>query len=102
LPTAVLAMNDFMAAGAMDALREANLRVPDDISVVGFDNRDVSEFVFPKLTTVQIDLKSIGFEAARIAAQKLSGTGEHAGERSVTIPSKMVLRDTVKQIKTAM
>ena len=98
MPTAVLAMNDLMAVGAMDALRENGLRVPGDISVVGFDNREVSDFVFPKLTTVEIDLKAIGYTAAQVVTQKLSGTGEYADENNVTIPSQVVLRDTVKSI----
>jgi len=98
LPTAVLAMNDLMAVGAMDAIRESNLKVPDDISVVGFDNREVSNFVFPKLTTVEIDLKAIGYTAAKMATQKLTGTGEYADLRNVIIPSKLIKRDTVKKI----
>jgi len=95
LPTAVLAMNDLMAVGAMDAIRESNLRVPEDISVVGFDNREVSEFVFPKLTTVEIDLKGIGYAAAQMVTQKLSGTGEYADMRNIVIPSKLLTRETV-------
>jgi len=98
LPTAVIVMNDLMAIGAIDALREAKLRVPEDVSVVGFDNREVSDFVFPKLTTVEIDLKTIGFAAAQVATQKLSGVGEYADKRSVIIPSKLLLRDTVMRI----
>jgi len=98
LPTAVLAMNDLMAAGAMDAIRESNLKVPDDISVVGFDNREVSNFVFPKLTTVEIDLKAIGYTAAQMATQILNGTGEYSETRNVVIPSKLIKRDTVLQI----
>ena len=99
LPTAVLAMNDLMAVGAMDAIRDSGLRVPEDISVVGFDNREVSEFVFPKLTTVEIDLKAIGYTAAQMATQKLSGTGEYAAERNIIIPSRLIVRDTVKNTK---
>jgi len=95
LPTAVIAMNDLMAVGAMDAIKQASLRVPDDISVVGFDNREVSEFVFPMLTTVEIDLKAIGYTAAQMATQKLSGTGEYADTRSIIIPSKLLMRGTL-------
>jgi len=97
LPTAVLAMNDLMAIGAMDAIRDANLKVPEDISVVGFDNREVSNFVYPKLTTVEFDLESIGYTAAEIATQKLGGTGEHAEAQNIIIPSKVIMRDTVSR-----
>ena len=102
LPTAVLAMNDLMAVGAMDAIKEAKLDVPGDVSVVGFDNRDVSEYVFPKLTTVEIDLKAIGFAAAQVATQELCGAGEYAQERSVVIPSGLIIRDTVRRIESKM
>ena len=98
LPTAIFAMNDLMAIGAMDAIREAGLRIPEDISVVGFDNRQVSSFVFPKLTTVEIDLKTIGFTAAQMAVQKLDKAGQYAKEQSVVIPSRIILRDTVARI----
>ena len=98
LPTAVLAMNDLMAVGAMDAIRDAGLSVPGDISVVGFDNREVSEFVFPKLTTVEIDLKTIGYASAQMATQKLSGIGTYANESNITIPSRLIIRNTVKNI----
>jgi len=100
LPTAVLAMNDLMAVGAIDAIREAKLRVPEDISVVGFDNREVSDFVFPKLTTVEIDVKGIGFTAAQKATRMLNGAADMQEERSIVIPSKLILRDTVRVLNT--
>jgi len=95
LPTAVLAMNDLMAVGAMDAIREKNLRIPEDISVAGFDNREVSNYVFPQLTTVEIDMKKIGYTAAQMVTHKLNGTGKYADKRSTIIPSKLILRDTI-------
>jgi len=99
LPTAVLAMNDLMAVGAMDAIRESGLRVPEDISVAGFDNREVSKFVFPKLTTIEIDQKAIGYSAAQMVTQKLSRTGKYANERNIMIPSKLIIRETVATIQ---
>ena len=99
LPTAVLAMNDLMAVGAMDAIREAGLRVPEDISVIGFDNREISAHIFPKLTTAEIDLKAIGFTAAQMAVEKLAGIGQYANNHNIVIPSKLILRDTVMSAK---
>lgn len=52
-PTALLAQNDDMAVGAMTVAREAGLRIPEDLSVVGFDDSDISRLVMPKLTTVR-------------------------------------------------
>jgi len=95
LPTVVLAMNDLMAVGAMDAIRETKLRVPEDISITGFDNREVSDYVFPKLTTVEIDLNGIGYAAAQMVTEKLSGAGKYADRQSIIIPSKLLVRETV-------
>ena len=99
LPTAVLAMNDLMAIGAMDAIREAKLKIPGDISVAGFDNREVSEFVFPKLTTIEIDLKAIGYSSAEMVTHMLNGFDEDNDSRNIIIPSKLLTRETVKRIK---
>ena len=99
LPTAVIAMNDLMAIGAMDALREAGLSVPGDISVVGFDNREVSGFAFPKLTTVDIDLKAIGTTSAQLVSRCLSGKLNINDKKTIIIPSEVIERETVSVAK---
>src|SRR5215467_2183627 len=60
LPTAIVCVNDIMAVGALRELRERGLRVPQDISVTGFDNVKLSEFCYPALTTVHIPRDRIG------------------------------------------
>jgi len=75
------------------------LRVQHDISVAGFDNREISTCAFPKLTTVDIDLKAIGFIAAQMAIEKLSGLGQYAEQQHVIVPGKLVLRDTVAAVR---
>lgn len=94
-PTAVFVMNDLMAIGAMDAARDAGVRVPDDVSIVGFDNREVSEFVYPRLTTAEIDLNAIGFIAAQMTVEKLDGNGCYTDKRRIIVPSNVILRETV-------
>jgi LacI family transcriptional regulator len=94
-PTAVFAMNDLMAAGAMDAIKAANMRIPEDISVFGFDNRELASYLTPRLSTIEIDLKAIGLTAAKIALEQIRGG--YSGETSVVIPSKIIMRDTVLQ-----
>lgn len=59
-PTAIICVNDFMAVGALKELRDRGLRVPEDISVTGFDNISLSEFCYPALTTVHIPRQRIG------------------------------------------
>lgn len=59
-PTAIICVNDIMAVGALRELRERGIRVPQDMSVTGFDNVKLSEFSFPALTTVHIPRERIG------------------------------------------
>jgi DNA-binding LacI/PurR family transcriptional regulator len=65
-PTAVLAMSDAMAIGAMRALRDLGLDVPGDVSVVGFDDIDLAQHVNPPLTTVHQPIRRKGEEAVRV------------------------------------
>jgi DNA-binding LacI/PurR family transcriptional regulator len=55
LPDAIIARNDLQALGVISALRDANVRVPEDVAVVGFDNIEYAEFAAPKLTTIGMD-----------------------------------------------
>ena len=80
-PTAILAMSDVMAIGAMRAIRELGLRVPDDISVVGFDDIDLAPHVDPPLTTVHQPIRRKGEEAVRlllsVVERRVYATPEH-------------------------
>ena len=76
--TAIFAFNDPSAIGAMRALHEAGLRVPEDVSVVGFDDIDSAAFHNPGLTTIRQPLRSMGAIAARSLLDHLSG-GERVG-----------------------
>jgi LacI family transcriptional regulator len=59
-PTAIVAMNDLMAGGVLEACRELNLQVPDDVSVVGFDDRECGLYYLPQLTTIRLPLSEMG------------------------------------------
>lgn len=80
-PTAVLAMSDAMAIGAMHALRELGLDVPGDVSVVGFDDIDLASHVEPPLTTVRQPIRRKGEQAVRlllaVVAEKGRATADH-------------------------
>src|SRR5258706_16019170 len=73
LPTAIICVNDVTAVGALRELRERGIRVPEDVSVTGFDNVKLSEFCYPALTTVHIPRDRIGHI---ICASLLSSTGK--------------------------
>jgi len=87
-PTAVFAMSDEMAMGAMRACTEAGLTVPGDVSVVGFDDVDWAFTV--GLTTVRQDAAELGAVAARLMIERLEG--ETCDRRLVTVPTELVER----------
>ena len=73
LPTAVVAANDEMAVGAMVAIKRHGLRIPDDISLVGFDDILATQYVDPSLTTVQVPLRELGATGMRQLLRTLRG-----------------------------
>jgi LacI family transcriptional regulator len=89
-PTAIFASNDVMAMGVMDAVRNRNLRIPDDVSVVGFDNIQQSAMVYPPLTTIQQPLEQMG----RVATQMLLGILKNPKNDVVRIelPTELIVR----------
>lgn len=95
-PTAVFAMNDLMAVGAINAIQDAGLSVPGDVSVIGFDNREIASYMRPKLSTVEIDLRGIGQTSAAMALELLQN--KTLEERTRILPSKIIHRDTVKRL----
>jgi len=93
VPTAVFAANDRMAIGAMSAIFEAGLRIPDDISIVGLDNIEVAAFQTPPLTTVSQSFAEIATRALQILL-KLIEKDEPAQPRVVVDPILIVRRST--------
>lgn len=73
VPTAVLVTDDLMAFGAMKAIREYGYKIPDDISVVSFNNVPLAEFAMPPLTSVDINSYDLGFSAAEILLKYIKG-----------------------------
>jgi LacI family transcriptional regulator len=96
-PTAIFASNDVMAMGVMDAVRSQGLRIPDDISIVGFDNIPQSAMVFPPLSTVQQPLEQMG----RVAAQMLLGILKRPEKENsrIELPTELIVRDSTSPPK---
>jgi LacI family transcriptional regulator len=91
-PTAIFAANDAMAFGAMDAISGAGLKVPDDISVVGFDDVIRAAVVFPKLTTVRQPLNEIAVRAVGELVDAMRN-GRAEGFR-IELPARLIVRDS--------
>ncbi len=92
-PDAVFCGNDQIARGVVDALRERGLRVPEDVSVVGFDNWEiVAAATRPPLTTVDMNLKQLGREAGRLILALAGGQAVEPGIRK--LPCQLVVRQS--------
>lgn len=92
-PTAVFAANDLMAMGALAALREAGLRVPEDVAVAGFDDVFVARLLSPPLTTVAQFPEHLGRRAADMLFDRLAGTAPEEGRHTV-MPFELVIRSS--------
>lgn len=102
--TALFAYNDLSAIGAIRAFNEAGLKVPDDVSVVGFDDIESAAFNNPALTTVRQPLRQMGEVAARALLERIEGNGN--GIEEIPIQPELVIRQstakaTLDHISTA-
>jgi LacI family transcriptional regulator len=92
-PDAVFCANDLMAIGALDAVRELGLRVPDDVRLVGFDDIDAASLVSPALTTVANPAYESGWSAGGLLNDRLRG--RHSGpSRTMVLPCRLIVRET--------
>jgi LacI family transcriptional regulator len=92
-PTAVFAANDLMAMGAINAIRAAGLRIPQDVAVVGFDDIPAAALVTPALTTVTQFQEQLGRRAARMLLERIDGSAPEGG-RCEEMPSELVVRES--------
>jgi len=91
-PTAIFASNDVMAMGAMDAVRTLGLRVPDDISIVGFDDIPQAELIRPALTTVRQPLEQMGRVATQLLLDLLKNPLKQINR--IELPTELVVRSS--------
>ena len=90
--TAVIAYNDLMALGIIDRLRQRGISVPDDMSVVGFDDVPVASLVSPALTTVQIPLAGMGRRGVDLMVERLEGAVDVTTRSEV--PVELIIRNS--------
>ncbi|HQE93007.1 MAG TPA: LacI family DNA-binding transcriptional regulator [Anaerolineae bacterium] len=96
-PTAIFAANDQSALGVIDAAGEAGLRVPDDLSVVGFDNISQASCSLPALTTVDQSVSEMGYVATIMLIMLMRG--ETLDEPFRKVPVQLIIRDSCRSIK---
>jgi DNA-binding LacI/PurR family transcriptional regulator len=88
--SAIFAHNDQMAIGALRALREADRRVPEDVSIVGYDDIPAAEYCAPPLTTIRQPMREVGAVATRLLIQAIEDSGVSSGE--VLLKTELIQR----------
>nr|WP_239534033.1 LacI family DNA-binding transcriptional regulator [Thalassobacillus pellis] len=99
-PTAIFAANDAIAVGVYKAARELGLRIPEDLSVIGFDDSQFAEIVFPELTTIRTPIAQMGEKTVELAVQIVKD-GKNFKE-SITFQPTLVERGSTQRIKKAV
>lgn len=94
-PTAIFASSDLEAMGVYEAARQLRLRIPDDLSVIGFDNIQTSAFMNPPLTTVQQPIREMGARAVQMIFAAMKNSHLH---QRVIMPTTLIKRQSTRQI----
>jgi LacI family transcriptional regulator len=97
IPTAFFCMNDIMAFGCMRAMRDKGIRVPEDVSVIGFDDLPSSSITEPPLTTIKVSTHQIGERALERLSDKINGL-THSSPEKILIAGKLIIRDSVRTL----
>lgn len=92
LPDALFVANDLMAIGALDALKNRGIKVPGDISVIGYDNIQMAALVEPKLTTVSWPVHKMGLISARILIEEVESEPEQVKTQNVFLNPRLKIR----------
>lgn len=92
-PTAVVAINDMLAIGALRAIYDAGLRVPEDISLMGYDDIAMAEYLVPRLTTVSKDIAEMGRTAVRLLLARIEDPDRPP--RTERYPARLIIRESI-------
>ena len=89
----IMFTDDYVALGGLQAIRELNIKVPDDMAFVGFDGIQIGQILYPKLTTVLQDSKKIGETVAQKMLRLISDPNEQ--NEVITLPTELLFGDTL-------
>ena len=98
-PTAIFAANDLTAIGVMEAVREVGLRIPEDLSIIGFDDIPPSVITYPKLTTMQQSLEQMGRVAVQLLLEQIENPERPA--RRITLATRLIERESCREISVS-
>ena len=92
--TALFAATDELAIGALRVLADEGIRVPKDVSVIGFDDIDIAQYITPRLTTISQPLTEMGEKTALALHRQI--IGENTGEEEIILPHKLIIRESTR------
>ena len=92
VPDAIMVAADPLAIGAMKYLKENKIRIPEDVSIIGFDNNDISKLIEPNLTTIAQPIEEMGTRAAQLLLNKINGI--QSKNESIILEGKLIERST--------
>lgn len=96
LPTAFFVGNDTIAIGVLKALYEKNIRVPEDVSIIGFNDLIASQYTMPPLTTVRVHIEHLANASVDLILEKINKSRRYC--KKVIIPSELVVRESTKHL----
>jgi len=94
-PQAIFAANDMMALGCYDAAHYFNIKIPDDISLIGFDDIFISKYINPGLTTVRVQIEEVGKTAANLLIERLNKSNGKT-HSLIKIPTELIIRNSCR------
>ena len=94
--TAVFASNDLSALGFMKAAHENGLKVPDDFSIIGFDDAEIAPYIVPPLTTFRQPIQTMGALAAKMLISQIEG--DEIRDRKILLKAEFILRESLKPV----
>ena len=97
IPTAFFVGTDTIATGVLRALHESNIKVPDDVSIIGFNDLIASQYTIPPLTTVRVHIEQLASASIDLITERITKNRKYC--KKVTIPSGLVVRESTKKVK---
>jgi LacI family transcriptional regulator len=97
--TAVVCYNDLVAIGAMRRLSEAGLRVPEDVSITGFDNSFISGYLASPLTTVEHPTREMGSQAVQLLLETFQPSSTDRAAKTIMLKPELVIRKSTSECR---
>lgn len=94
-PTAIVAIDDLTALNILLGLRENRVRVPEDVSIIGFNNTMISAFSYPSLTSIDTQVYQLGYEAAKCVIEEIKHPSQY--KKNIIIPTVLVERESTME-----